>query len=305
MKTMLAVLQMNSADDAVLEWTRLFTERFKPEHLVLLALDRPIEMEAEIAEYLPELMKEEPPVVELLDYLEERRTSCASFAKRVETELRRGVAWREVLSAASDIGADLVLLPRSLSYAEDRGSSLSLAARRVVRKVPCDVLCTADVAPAQLSRICVPVDFSDRSRGAVRTALRLVDPRQGHVSFVHVYSVPRGAATKPADLEAIGARLETALIEKVEAFVADALPAPTVRTSTIVKQSPASTAAEIATAVRTTNAELLCLGSRGRTPLAALALGSVAEEALEQVEVAVYVHKEKGETMGLLEALGL
>lgn len=304
MKTLLVALQMNAADEPVLEWARVLSARLAPERLVLLGLDERLAMEDDLAAYLPELLEEAPPAAELLDYLEERRKLCATWAPHVETELRRGEAWRELLGMTREVGADLLVLPRSLS-SEDDLEGTTMAARRVVRKAPCEVLCVGSAGPGKLLRAIVPIDFSERSLGALRVALRLVRGTSGRVGALHVFKVPRGAATKPGDLEQIAARLERGLLERLAEFAAGEPSADRERLQSQVVQSPQPVPAVIAEQARAQTAELICIGSRGRTPLAALALGSVAEGVLERASQALYVHKEKGETMGLLDALGI
>ncbi|MBL8898739.1 MAG: universal stress protein [Planctomycetes bacterium] len=304
MKTVLVALQMNAADETVLAWSRVLCQRFGAERLVLLGLDERLAMEAEIAAYLPELLEEAPPVADLLDYLEERRKLCASWAPQVETELRRGEAWKEVLAASREIAADLLVLPRSLGNDDDLDGA-TMAARRVVRKAPCEVLCVGSAAPGKLLRALVPIDFSERSLGALRVALRFVRGTSGRVTAMHVFRVPRGAATKPIDMEEIAARLERGLLERIGEIVAAEPASDRERLEASVVQSPQPVPAVIAETARANAVELLCIGSRGRTPLAALALGSVAEGVLERSPIALYVHKEKGETLGLLDALGI
>lgn len=300
MTTLLVALQMNDADEAALAWARWLHARGGISKVVLLGLDDPVALEDELAALLPELLEEAPPVASLLDYLESQRRAWPDAGSLLETELRRGTAWKEVVTASRDLGADIVLVPRSLG-ADPVEGGLSASARRVVRKAPCDVLCVRGPAPTSDAHVLVPSDFSTRSDAALSAALRMAGD-SGKVTMLSIYRVPRGAATKPADLEQVGARLEEGLLAKL-AEQATRFGGGD-RVTTIVRQKPGRHETVVNEIAALQHADLVCIGSRGRTAMAQIALGSVAEGVLDASERAVFVHKEKGETMGLLEALG-
>jgi nucleotide-binding universal stress UspA family protein len=130
--------------------------------------------------------------------------------------------------------------------------------------------------------VLVPVDFSEQSLAAVATALELVDSPEG-LHLVHVL-----APIHPGDPGMIydelqfaerRARIELLLAEKLGAAVEPA----TVHTPL------GSPGAEIVRVAETVGANLIVMPSHGRTGLARLTLGSVAERVLRHAHCPVLV----------------
>lgn len=130
--------------------------------------------------------------------------------------------------------------------------------------------------------ILVPYDFSPHAQAAFGTALDLANRLGAEVHLVHVvqsvapiYTSFDGAVPPPAqDTEALreSARKE---LQKVAAGVSDAPGKVEVRV-----REGFNLAEEICQAAKTLAADLIVMGTHGRTGLAHVFLGSVAERTL-------------------------
>jgi nucleotide-binding universal stress UspA family protein len=218
--------------------------------------------------------------------------SVADLTGRAEADLElfidEGTAYAEIARRAASWGATRL-------YVGGHGATglsgvlLGSVAERVVRHAPCSVVVTRQVAPS--GTVLVATDLSDPSQRAVEAAIEEARHRNARLVAVHALDLglplsaiggPFGAVPvmPPADAlrdmreaaRAALAELVTRLGGKADVDVLDGAAAPA-----------------IARAVESYKAELLVIATHGRTGLARVALGSVAERLISSVEVPVLV----------------
>jgi nucleotide-binding universal stress UspA family protein len=139
-------------------------------------------------------------------------------------------------------------------------------------------------------RIVVGVDDSDQAAAALRWALAEGALRQATVEVVHSWSPPVSAlpfgATLviPVDEGAIDSAARASVDELIEQASADMGTLPPQILRTILPGGPATTLVEVSE-----DADLLVVGSHGRTGLSRLMLGSVAMSCVTHAHCPVVV----------------
>jgi universal stress protein A len=134
--------------------------------------------------------------------------------------------------------------------------------------------------------ILCPVDFSKPSERALEAALDLATRLNAAVRVMHVYQLPATALPDVAtdglsDLEAV---MESRLQDKLDAFV-KRIAKPGVEVSmTLCEGVPY---VEIVRGAKAAKADLIVIGTHGRTGLAHMMLGSVTERVVRTSEVPV------------------
>jgi nucleotide-binding universal stress UspA family protein len=151
---------------------------------------------------------------------------------------------------------------------------------------------TSDEVDAELSgpRVVVGVDDSDQAAAALRWALAEGALRQCTVEVVHSWAAPLSALpfgatfVIPVDEGEIDAAARTSVDELVDGALAhmDVRPPDVLRT--ILPGAPAATLVEVAQ-----GADLLVVGSHGRTGLSRWVLGSVATACVNHAPCPVVV----------------
>jgi nucleotide-binding universal stress UspA family protein len=139
-------------------------------------------------------------------------------------------------------------------------------------------------------RIVVGVDDSERAAAALRWALEEAVLRGSTVEVVHAWAPPLSALpfgatlVVPVDEAAVDAAARTELDQMVAAALAQLDgPGPDVQI-TVLPGAPAVTLVEVSE-----DAELLVVGSHGRTGLGRLVLGSVAMACVQHAHCPVVV----------------
>jgi len=155
---------------------------------------------------------------------------------------------------------------------------------------------TGMTAPYPFTRILVPTDFSTCSDSALELASRLAHDHQAELIALHVVDaghVPLDAVIHPrGQTEGVDVRTHTSRLatRELERRVGRLPVHVERRRCQVVHGPPART---ILDAIASTGADLVVMGTHGRTGLAHLLMGSVAEKVLRLSRVPVLTVREE------------
>lgn len=149
-----------------------------------------------------------------------------------------------------------------------------------------------------VQKILVPVDFSENSARALEYAARLARLFGATLEVLHVWSVP---ASLPEDALVMAGSGAIKLIDLVQsraeeellAFVSRAVDRGVVVTRT--RAEPGVASRVILDAVKNDAYDLIVMGSRGRSSVADVLLGSVAERVVRRAPCPVVTLRSKPE----------
>ena len=130
-----------------------------------------------------------------------------------------------------------------------------------------------------ITRILVPTDFSADANAAFDYALALARKFDAPVHLVHVVEDPLAAGVWSSEIyTAEIAGLQVNLVRDAEQRLRRSVPDTAGTVSTEVRTGNA--AKQIVDAARETHADLIVMGTRGRTGVAHVIMGSVAERVV-------------------------
>lgn len=282
-------LDGSPADDEALKYAGAFAERALADTLVCVYvhgrgsdLGQPHPGQSEFSAYIRK-------------HLSER------MADRAEIQIHDGTGIPEILRSARDQELDLIVAGRRLPSDE---MSIGSAFTRLARKSPCSVLVVPVYARVHLSRMLVPVDFSDHSKWALETAAAIARA-SGHANpqlvAQNVFRVGYGYKKTGASFHEAGQQLGALNEEKLDKFVAKVdMTGLDMRTIVTCSEQLAAAVCECATAMKM---DMIVVGSRGKSATAVALLGATAERILMSSPLPVLIVKKKGETTHLLSAL--
>jgi nucleotide-binding universal stress UspA family protein len=209
-------------------------------------------------------------------------------ATQVRAQLLAGRAAEVLLELAGD--AELVVLGRG--RAAHVAGSVGSVALRVVSHAPGPVVVVPDSASAGPSAgvIVVGVDGVEDSEAALATAFAEADRRGAPVTAVHAWEYPQAASSGEVlplvyDREWLADDERRILVEALRPFREKF---PHVSVTERVVEGTAATALVDASS----DAQLVVVGTRGRSPVRAVFLGSVARAAIRGAHCPVLVARQ-------------
>lgn len=195
----------------------------------------------------------------------------------VDFILLAGDPAEEIINRAEAVGADLIVMGTQGRRGLDRLLTGSVA-EAVLRHAPVPVLAVRSPAAAHAAGavgvVLHPTDFSDRSQASLQVARSMAVELGARLVLLHVEptDLPYGGTFYvPADVSA-----ERALLESLR-HDADGPDLKHPVEARLVRGEPT---AEILKVAKEIGADLIVMGTHGRTGLLRLALGSVAEHVL-------------------------
>ncbi len=147
----------------------------------------------------------------------------------------------------------------------------------------------------ELNGVLVPVDFSESSRRAVHYALSLARPFDAEIRLLHVVE----ALFLPPDAEVVDLAAFAATLNNEAAKCLSKLREEVAARGPATEELRAGTPyREIVDAARERNADLIIMGTRGRTGLAGMLMGSTAERVMHHAPCPVLVVREPSQVSG-------
>jgi len=270
---------------------------------VRLATERDAELVLLHAWYLPAALAGEYsyPVGIVPQITEDAQRSLAAAAAeatrlgatRVSTKLVEGTPWQQIVDTAkSDPAFDLVVTG-TRGRTGIRRVVLGSVAALVVRHAPCPVLTIpSNHELRSFSHVLCPVDFSSSSRAAAELAVELAQTGGAGVTLLHVVEMAFASGElRPAD---VYRDLDRRAAELLDGWVAELTGKRAVRVTQRTRiGSPRSEVLAALDADR--SFDLVVMGSHGRTGIARLALGSVAETTVRHAHCPVLVMHSRDE----------
>ncbi len=192
-----------------------------------------------------------------------------------------------LLRRVRETKGDLVVLGVSGSSMIPMGAGT--LATKCLRKVPAKVMLVHERQTGPFHRLVACVDFSEQSREAVTQALRVAEQDNAEVHFLHVFTGSWGRYSLVPDAwevdEARAAQYRRALELRLREFVGD-----TGKRSVHFAVTEATNHGHgIAEYARRVHSDLLVLGTKGRSNLAYVLLGSTVERLLREIPCSALV----------------
>ncbi len=201
-----------------------------------------------------------------------------------------GTPFVELLRCARDDSADLLVLGSNGSSDPSKGAGV--LATKCVRKAATKVLLVRADHAEPFKNVVVCVDFSESSHRVIEQAIRVAQQDGASLRLLHVFSPPRKGANhvprpSPEDQQhhsdSLSERMQVALQpfeSEIRALQVETNVVDSVRESDGIVQFMADSAAD-----------LVVVGTRGRTGMRAILLGTVAERIVRESPCSVLAVK--------------
>lgn len=290
-------LDLSPVDEIMITQIKAFTPILGIEMVYFVHVAKNLILPEEVSQAYPDLIA---PVDETIESQIEHEIENVKPSLDIPYEIivKEGNPQETMLRWSKIKNIDLMVLGRKKS----KSPSDSLV-NNLSQKYPHPVLLLPEIRSQEtFQKLLLPIDFSRHSKVSVLLASEIVSKTGGEIRCCHLYEVPRGyTKTGKSFDEFSDIMLENAKKDFARFLSENKL--PEIPCEFILKQNK-DEADNIMKEARSTETDLLIIGSRGRTKSAAVLLGSVAEKLVNiNHEIPMLVMKEQGENMSFFEAL--
>lgn len=212
-------------------------------------------------------------------------------AKRASAKLVNGLPWTMIVGELEDPTYDLVVVGTHGRTGLAR-ILLGSVAEKVVRHAPCSVLAVRpDGELRPFRNILCPTDFSESGKHAADLAGMLVESGGKGVTLLHVVDLPVAYSGEPKaenfirDLDVHASKLLETWAERLRTTTSapiatrSRIGAPGAQVLAVIESDP--------------TISLVVMGSRGRTGIARVLLGSVAEKIVRHAPCPVLIARQR------------
>jgi nucleotide-binding universal stress UspA family protein len=276
---MMVALKLEPSDQAVLDYLDLFSAKIPIRSVYFEHVLPSIDLYSPNQSEDNQLMTHYELNMEAIDAMRER-LEAHPISERVEHfgfEVQKGNPLEELLKNADEVMTDLLVIGQKAGT-----NSHGILARNLARKVATHALIIPEKTQAGLSRVLVPIDFSEYSVRALRMALSIQEamPEEVSVEAVHVYQMPDLSIHKiPKTFEQFKAIVESDRKEAFEHFMNTHLEGYREQVKLhLIEQKGPGIARFIMNYANENGADMIIMGAKGHSRVERLLLGSVTEK---------------------------
>lgn len=299
-KNILVCLDLSNMDNTLIKYSSFLAETLGVEKITFVHVietdDMPKEM---IKEMFPDLEEPIEDVIkrDLEEKVDQNMDRTDSPAK-VEITLKEGNSTDTILHLAEQGSADLLLLGKKVGY-----KGTGILSGKIIRLVHCSVMVLPETGRYEINRILTPVDFSNFSRMALEYGLYIANKCQAEITCQYVYHLSsRYYPYIPS--KKMSASVEKQAKEAYRKFIRKLNKKPDEIPCTYTQDNDNEPADKIYDQAIDQQADLVVMGSKGRTNAASFLLGSVAEKLTTyDKSIPLMIIKDKEENLGFLDVL--
>jgi nucleotide-binding universal stress UspA family protein len=299
-KRLTVALDLSPLDEKVLTYTQFLCKSLPIEKIYFIHVEQKLDLPESYLLKHPELAL---PMDESLEaQMQAVVSQHLSLSENISTEfdVLEGEILNTLVRHSKVKLADLMIVGK-----RDNEAQADLVSEKLARRALCSVLFVPETFSLDIRHILVPCDFSQHAHHALETAAQISSVVDGDVIHVlNLFDVPSGYAKTGMSYEAFAADLKTYAEEDMQKFIQDvALTDSTIETH-VTDTNSKDQAQLIRDWLQKLDCQLLVMGSKGRTNIAAMFLGSLTEKLIKlDLKVPILVIKKKNESLGFFQAL--
>lgn len=263
--SMMVCLDLSDMDEKLIAFTRSICERLPVKKVYFVHNIKFEELSEEFREWIGDVNLEKEIDANLSEQLEEQFGDCTDYELLISEEPNTEVILADIVKRYK---VKLTVLGKKESE-----KTTGALGTKLLRILPCSVLVFPERANLNISRMLVPIDFSDASLHALHLSTTLADQLNIEMESMHVYKLPtqyfplisEEKAVKKAE-EVVRERFVE--LQRKHKEVAN-VPYITVRAA------GKSIADRICLQLQKGKYDMLVLGLKGLNPIPSLSLGTV------------------------------
>lgn len=215
-------------------------------------------------------------------------------------QIQEGDPLTQILALSKTHNIDLIAVGR-----KSTSPHAHLLTKRLVRRALCSVLCITENPRQEIRKILVPISYDRYAKYAIERATEFVhDHPEVELVCFNAYQVPMGYHAVGRSREEFAEILRDQSEKRFEHFIAKVDTQDVVLNKRFALSKSSNPADGIHQAALIEHADLIVMGSRGRTAIAARFISSTAEKlSLLSVNIPLLVLKDRHTNLDFFEAL--
>lgn len=285
-------------DDVLIQYTALFAKKMNVEKLYFIHVVKSLEIPEALKKEFPEM---DTPLDETL--VDQIKPKIKKYINTDEIDYQIGIkdgnVTENILKWSKIKQIDLIIMGRKNP---DHGSGANPS--RIANISLCSVLIVPNNPSPTLKHVFVAIDFSAYSNRAVERALEFKEKCGADVTVQNVYKVPKGYHYTGKSYKQFAKIMGDNSMKDLDIFVKKYEMEKSAFKYITTLDDDDKPADKIFIEASRHNADLIMVGSRGRTTAASLLLGSVAVALLRyNFTTPFFIVKNKEQNLGFFQAL--
>ena len=291
-------LDLTEMDDILIKKTAALVKFLGIDKCYFIHVAKDLEIPQEILNQFPDLIA---PTDESIEAMMLQKIKENNFPEDVDVEafveegshpLDTFLRWAKLKDT------DVIIMGRKESL-EGSGS----LADGVAKKAPCSILLIQEKRPVKLpKKILMLTDFSSHNHMFYEFGERIAGDLHAELIPLHLYEVPHGYSKTGKSFEEFSEIMKENAQKDYKKFASKHKDSNL--ECVMLLRDGDNIGNQIVEYAKEIEADLILLGSRGRSASAAILLGSTAEKLIKANKVLpMLIFKKKGETMGFFDAL--
>ncbi len=295
LKNIIVCLDHSEMDKGLIENACTISKIAGADHITFLNVIRDFNLPESVLKEFPDLLdKALAERKNEIDALIEQHFKCDN---KTSTLICQGGEAKEILKAASDLDADLIILGR-------RTGSDSVLSTRVARRSPCNLLLIPEGVELKFEKIFIPVDFSDYSSLSLNGIMDFTKELKSKVYLQNVYQVPSSYRYSGKTYKEFADIMKGHAINDLEILIKNVNKNQQELIPVCSLDKDGKIIDLALEEARKKKVDLIVMGAKGRTTTSALFIGSKSERMIRiNEDIPLMVIRKKGAVAGILESL--
>ena len=296
-KRILVGLDLSEMDQTLIHIVQYLAGILELEKVYFMHVAKSLEIPKNMIEKYPDLMAPVDEAIkrEIQQTVDSLLVTNPSFEYAIE--VKEGNASDQILRWSDIKEVDLMLLGKKLSL-----KGKGILPGKLVKLGHCSVMFIPETMKPEINKVLAPIDFSKNSRHIIDVASHIADKAKAEIVLQHSYSVPTGYHAAGKSYEEFAELMRIHAKEDLMELLGQDHYALGKMIYTLDEDGDA--ARQIEKVANEQKADLVVVGSQGRSGLASILLGSVAEKVAKgNHKYSILIVKNHKENMGFFEAL--
>ncbi len=293
----LAGLDLTEMDDHIIRYAALITKMLPIERVFFVHVAQNLELPEEVMDKYPDLLA---PLDESIENDVRQKIDKHFGSSEVETTIliKEGNPIQELLKLSRIKDVDMMMMGRKQSL---KGSGI--VSSHIARKSPCTLLLVPENGKYNLQKVVVAVDYSRHSILALDCAHEICKNGGAELHLANAYSVPVGFYKTGKSYEEFANIMMENAENHADKMLRQLGLTPGYHCHYLLAER-GNYVDPINDFCHEVQADLIVVGSKGRTDASAILMGSLAEKlTFKDNDIPLLIVKRKGENMKFLDTL--